>query len=62
MKYPLTRVVVFNALSAGDHLFGIGPLLAGCLNGMGGMVEGIEDKRLRAEAIQELDVRLKSFF
>ena len=38
-------------------MFGIGPLLAGCLNGMGGTVEGIEDKRLRAEAIQELDVR-----
>lgn len=33
----------------GDHIFGIGPLIAACLNGAGGMVEGVADPRLNAQ-------------
>ena len=40
----------------GDHIFGIGPLLAGCLNGLGGMIEGVDDKRTKAAALQNIEV------
>lgn len=30
---------------SGDHIFGLIPLLAGCLNGAGGTADGIEDPR-----------------
>ena len=30
---------------AGDHIFGIAPLMAGCMNGAGGMIDGVEDPR-----------------
>ena len=29
----------------GDHIFGIAPLMAGCMNGAGGMIDGVEDPR-----------------
>lgn len=29
----------------GDHIFGIAPLMAGCLNGAGGMIDGVDDPR-----------------
>ena len=29
----------------GDHIFGLAPLMAGCMNGAGGMVDGVADPR-----------------
>ena len=34
-------------LFLGDHIFGICPLLASCLNGAGGTAEGTEDPRMQ---------------
>ena len=43
---------------AGDHIFGLLPLMASLLNGAGGTVDGIEDPRLQVE----LDKPVKCLF
>ena len=39
----------------GDHIFGIAPLMAGCMNGAGGTVDGFVDPRENLP--EDLDVR-----
>ena len=36
----------------GDHIFGLIPLLAGCLNGMGGTSDGVDDPRIQVDTAQ----------
>lgn len=33
------------SILTGDHIFGVKPLLASCLNGAGGTIDGTEDPR-----------------
>lgn len=39
----------------GDHIFGIGPLICGLMNGAGGLIDGHEDPRLKPS--EEVAVR-----
>lgn len=41
----------------GDHIFGIGPLIAACLNGAGGMIDGVPDSRLNQQP-EDITVRI----
>lgn len=34
----------------GDHIFGLCPLLASCMNGAGGTAEGTEDSRMQTKS------------
>ena len=38
----------------GDHIFGLIPLLASCLNGAGGTSEAIDDPRLQVDMNQRV--------
>lgn len=45
---------------SGDHIFGLAPLMAGCLNGAGGTMDGFEDPRENLP--EDLDVSLAYLF
>jgi hypothetical protein len=38
----------------GDHIFGLIPLLASCLNGAGGTADGIDDPRMHIDTSQQV--------
>ena len=40
----------------GDHIFGLIPLLASCLNGGGGTSDGVDDPRLQVDMDQRVCV------
>lgn len=40
----------------GDHIFGLLPLMASCLNGAGGTIDGIEDPRVVANDVVDAEV------
>ena len=43
---------------SGDHIFGLLPLMASCLNGAGGTVDGVEDPRLSIDDKDDTEVGL----
>jgi ribonuclease Z len=40
----------------GDHIFGLIPLLASCLNGAGGTSDGVDDPRTQVDMDQQVFV------
>ncbi|CDO69919.1 hypothetical protein BN946_scf184568.g5 [Trametes cinnabarina] len=57
---PITHMheILKKFATLGDHIFGLLPVLAGRLNGAGGMIEGIDDPRAQAppEDYQPLEI------